>query len=172
MKLSHFFLGIIFLPVSCSNKEQANNNEHKVDESLLQGDYDFKTKVRYLSDEDMALDALNELQVNGDGKMMLYMTFPNIHHSECVGEVELMKISRAEFKEALLKVMSINNIGISAERQLELATLASKPDSTYMVNICGADHINNNDSSSVTAPMSGTWIISAIFGTSDLLINW
>lgn len=170
MKFFHLLASLVIATISCSNTESRPHGDAKVETSELQDDYKYKRLET--SDEDQALDALNEIQVHGDGKMMLYMTFPNIHHSECVGEAESIEISSAEFKSALLKVMSINNTGISPERQLELAILASKPDTSYMVNICGANQASIIESSNVTAPMSGTWIISEIFGASDLLINW
>lgn len=170
MKLFHLIASLVIASISCSNTESKPHSDTKVEASELQDDYKYKSLET--PDEDQALDALNEIQVNGDGKMMLYMTFPNIHHSECVGEIESIEISKAEFKSSLLKVMSVNNTGLSPERQLELASIASKPDSTYRVNICGANHVSNSGSSSITAPMSGTWIIREIFGTSDLLINW
>ncbi len=170
MNLSHLCFVLLMLPVSCSNSKKTSADKEKSKPSELKDDYEFKELE--ISDEDRALNALTEIQTNGDGKMMLYLTFPNIHHSECVGEVHTIEISRKEFKEVLLKVMKYNNTGISEERKEELATLASNPDVYYKVTICGATNKEGDESGSEKNALSGTWIIYNIFQTSDMLINW
>ena len=115
-----------------------------------------------------ALDALNEIQVSGNGGMMLYLTFPNISHSECSGEVANYEISREEFQDVLLSVMNENNRHLNKDEKLALATLASRPWEEYKITTCG---VGDTDSKGLP-PRKGTWIITAIFGRSDLIINW
>lgn len=115
-----------------------------------------------------ALDALTEIQRSGNGGMMLYLTFPNISHKECVGKVAHYKISREEFQDALMAVMEESNRHLSNDEKIELATIASQPWQQYKVTVCGAGDSNSKG----LAPRKGTWIITAIFDTSDLLINW
>lgn len=121
---------------------------------------------------DKAMDAFNEIQVNGDGGMMLYLTFPNITHKECQGDVHTYDISDQEFRSALTQVMIQNNHKFSPSKRTQLATFGSQPWAYYTVTTCGSV----NDSSKVTndnlPPRQGTWIITEIFGVSDLLINW
>jgi hypothetical protein len=121
---------------------------------------------------DKAMNAFTEIQVNGDGRMMLYLTFPNIDHRECYGEVSTFEISREEFHDALLDIMSKNNHRITDLERSKLAAVASLPSALYKVTTCGSTTELSESNSGETPPRKGTWIIPAIFGRSDLLINW
>lgn len=121
---------------------------------------------------DKALDALNEIQVSGDGGMMLYLTFPNIYHRECKGTVNTFEISREEFRNALIDVMSKNNRTLNEEERSKLATTASLPLEWYTIKACGSTTEVSIFKKGEVPPQKGTWIITEIFGVSDLLINW
>lgn len=123
-------------------------------------------------DIDNAMDALNEIQVSGDGKMMLYLTFPNIYHDECIGVVSTIKISREEFHDALIEVMSKNNQRITGTGRDSLASVASKPLGYYTLKTCGSTTKYMKSMKGAVPTRQGTWIIPEIFGVSDLLINW
>lgn len=117
------------------------------------------------------MGALNTIQITGDGKMMLYLTFPNINHQECLGEVSTYQISKKELHDALLDVMAKNNLTLSEKKRLRLAAAASGPGKFYTVKTCGLI-TEASASTQGVSQRKGTWIITAIFGRSDLLINW
>jgi len=124
------------------------------------------------TDIDKALSALTEIQVNGDGYMMLYLTFPNIYHAECTGTVSTFKISKAAFRDALLEVMRKNNSRLTELQQASLSSIVSKPLDSYTLTACGSTCKSMELTEGAIPPRKGTWIFSAIFGVSDLLINW
>ncbi len=129
-------------------------------------------RVENITDIDKAMNALNEIQVNGDGNMMLYLTYPNIPHNECVGVVSTFEISREEFHDALIEVMSKNNRKFMELKRASLASVASKPLGYYTLTTCGSTTKSMELVKGAIPPRQGTWIIPEIFGVSDLLINW
>jgi hypothetical protein len=142
-------------------------------ESFLQGNsQSFRFNLKNDTTADEALDALNEIQVSGDGGMMLYMTFPNIYHKECKGAVSTFEISRKEFHDALIDVMIKNNRTLTELERSQLAATASLPSELYIVKACGATTESLELNKGEIPPRKGTWIITEIFGVSDLLINW
>jgi hypothetical protein len=157
-------LVFLLLLLSCTSSKDHDSKQNTIDLNHI--------KRPVFTDNDstvnQALDALNEIQISGNGGMMLYLTFPNISHKECVGEVAHYEITREEFQDALMAVMKENNRHLSNDEKIELATIASQPWEQYKVTACGAGDSNSKG----LAPRKGTWIITAIFGTSDLLINW
>lgn len=151
---------LLLLPIlfnlSCSNAQSVSNTESNVEYHDLR------------SDKEKALDALTHIQVTGDGKMMLYLTFPNISHQECQGTVHEYEISQAEFQNALLEVMKSNNLKFSDAERTSTAARAAHPEKRYRIKACGLDEKTANGN----PPRKGTWIIPAIFGESDVVINW
>lgn len=78
---------------SCSNGFNQSDNE--TTEGFHQDyprNFDYKLENDTIIDE--AMEALNTIQISGDGKMMLYLTFPNIHHQECQSELSIYQISK------------------------------------------------------------------------------
>ncbi len=163
---NHNFLGLIclLLVLSCTSSKDNDIRQNSVDHNLR------KRPLLLESDStiDQALDALTEIQRSGNGGMMLYLTFPNISHEECVGEVAHYDLSQEEFKDALLAVMNKNNRHLNNDEKMELAALASLPLKQYKIIVCGA----GDNSKKGLAPREGRWIVTAIFGASDLIINW
>jgi hypothetical protein len=121
---------------------------------------------------DKALDALNEIQVNGDGGMMLYLTFPNISHKECKGDESTFEITEKQFHDALISVMLNNNHKFTVAKRSQIAKLASQPWANYTVTVCGGSTDTTQLINDTLPIHQGTWIIREIFGESDLLINW
>ncbi len=167
---SILLLGLLLF--SCSNAQNSSDNE--VDNKFGQNDSlvaAFELKDNR-TDIDKAMDALNDIQVSGDGGLMLYLTFPNIYHRECTGAISTFEISREELHDALLEVMNKNNRTLTNLERSSLASLASKPWSLYTVKTCGSTTESSELNQGKTPPRKGTWIITEIFGVSDLLINW
>lgn len=156
---------------SCSMAPNPPNSEFS--EGFLQGNsqsLNFNLEGDTIIDE--AMDALNEIQVSGDGGMMLYLTFPNIHHKECKGAVSYFEISRKEFHDVLIDVMIKNNRTLTDLERSKLAATASLPSELFMIKTCGATTEPLELNKGEIPPKKGTWIITEIFGVSDLIINW
>ena len=170
--LSVTFIVFGLLSFSCSEVQPISNNEQgQIAQQQDSNGYSFDF-VDPDGDIDDALHALTEIQVNGDGGMMLYLTFPNISHRECSGAVSTFEITRKEFHDALMDVMNKNNTIFSDKKRAELAKTALKPADHYTVKTCGATTESIELTDGEIPPRKGTWVISEIFGVSDLLINW
>ena len=160
---------IFFL--SCSN--DSNYPDGEITESFEQ-DYSRNFGFSFDNDTiiDEAMEALNTIQITGDGKMMLYLTFPNIDHQECQGEVSSYEISKEELHDALIDVMAKNNLTLTKKKRFRLAAAASSPRELYTVQTCVSTTEPLASTEGKIPLRKGTWIITAIFGRSDLLINW
>ena len=157
--------------LSCSN--DSKHPEDEIAESFQQ-DYSRNFGFNFENDTiiDEAMGALNTIQITGDGKMMLYLTFPNIDHQECQGEVSSYEISKEELHDALLDVMARNNLTLSKQKRFRLASIASSPLELYTVKTCGLTTEPLAANEGQIPLRKQTWIITAIFGRNDLLINW
>jgi hypothetical protein len=172
MRIYSYLAGILSLLLfSCSHAQNtAKNEDSRTDEiDTSAGIIEFKDNR---SATEKAMDAFNEIQVNGDGGIMLYLTFPNITHKECQGDIHSYDISAQEFRSALTQVMIQNNHKFSPSKRTQLATLGSQPWAYYTVITCGSMTDSSKVANDSLPPRQGTWIITEIFGMSDLLINW
>ncbi|BDS11504.1 hypothetical protein [Aureispira anguillae] len=166
--MSLSFYSILIFSIFCfSYSIDSNSCGGELSESFVQDDSQ-SFGINFENDTiiDEAMDALNTIQITGDGGMKLYLTFPNIHHNECQGVVRISEISQEEFRDALLEVMAENNLTLTEHERSKIAATASKPRGIYTVKTCGST------TEGETPRRKGTWIIMAIFGRSDLLINW
>ena len=114
---SYLVLIFAIFCLSCSN--DSNYPDGEITESFEQ-DYSRNFGFSFDNDTiiDEAMEALNTIQITGDGKMMLYLTFPNIDHQECQGEVSSYEISKEELHDALIDVMAKNNLTLTKKRDL------------------------------------------------------
>lgn len=156
---------------SCSNSTKANDNEFTEDREVKLS-YHKKNQIEEDTVITNALDALTEIQVSGNGGMMLYLTFPFIAHKECTGGVGFYEISQAEFQDVLMDVMKQNNRHLSDSEKRKLAAAASCPMKKYKLKYCAGSGQKVDVNASKFPPRKGTWVFTAIFGASDLLINW
>lgn len=162
---SYLILLLVLLGSSCSDDQKPSSY-------LVQEETHPTDSQKSTIDVDMAMEALNTIQLTGDGGMTLYLTFPDIHHNECQGEVSTYEISQEEFRDALLEVMAKNNQTLTDLVRSRLASTASQPLNLYRVKTCGSTTEPLATTEGQIPLHKGTWIITAIFGRSDLLINW
>jgi hypothetical protein len=171
--MSFYFTAIFLLGLlvcSCSNAQDSSDN---------QTDVKFETKdsvahafklVDNRTDEEKALDALDDIQVSGGGK--LYSTFPNISHQECKGTINNYEISNEEFEDALLELLEKNYHNMSINERTYLASVSSKAQEEYKVSVCGSTILDADATKNMGPPRNGTWIFPAILDQRDLIIIW
>ena len=160
---SLFTLGSLFC--SCSDA-QYNSESHNVEQFNL--DDTTKIKFEFRSTEDTALDALVKIQLSG---WNLYSTFPYLSH-DCQGPVSTFKISKEEFEDALLDLLSQYYGNLSANERTYLASAAVKAQDAYIVTTCGSTTESLDMEGSIAPPRKGMWIFQAILDQRDLVFKW
>ena len=167
MSLYSISISLLILSVySCSNAQKSSYNQAETNDSVINNLAFSDNK----SEQEKALDALNDIQMSGGGK--LYSTFANIAHSECRGAIENYAISNAEFENALLELLDENYRDLSKEQREYLASTSAKAQKEYQLTTCGSTDPLTDTTMSSEPPRNGTWIFPAILDQRDLTIIW
>lgn len=122
------------------------------------------------TDQKKAMDALNEIQLSGGGK--LYSTFANIAHRECTGAIKEYVISSTAFETALLELLNKNYQHLPVEQRKYLASIAAQAQAEYPLTVCGATSFLKDTTTNSKPPYRGTWIFPAILEQRDVVVVW
>ncbi len=150
---------------SCSDAQKGINNQ--IQEEYASGNEPLFPK-EFSESEEQALDALDKIQISG---WKLYSTFPNQNHY-CENHINTFKITKIEFKAALLQLLNQHYTEMTKEERTELATLASEAQKEYTVQTCSTTSETSVLETSEIPPRKGMWIFQALLSQRDLIIKW
>lgn len=171
MSLFSFSMFLLVLLVSaCSNAQDSSdsqtNNQFNIEDSVVKN---FElTDDR--TEQEKALDALNEIQMSGSGK--LYSTFANITHSECEGAIKNYVISSVELETVLLELLDEYCPNLSSDQRSYLASTSAKAQGEYELTTCGSIVLLTDTTINPKLPHNGTWIFPAVLDQRDVIIVW
>lgn len=154
------------------NTDSQKENSMDIYWGIWQTLNEYKTSIKEdnKTEQDKAMDALNEIQVSGGGK--LYSTFANIAHSECKGAIEKYVISSLEFEAALLELLNKNYPHLPIDQRQHLASTSAKAQKEYSLTICGTTTSSKDTMITSQAPRQGTWIFPAVLEQRDVVVVW
>lgn len=143
-----WLLFIFCLIEACTYSENGNNEN-----------------IELTKEQQLAFNALNQLQISMDTKNKLYSTFANIAQP-CYPADTSFEISQAELQLAMQQFLAIHATKLKTEYINELAQLSVKAQKKYTVLHCIA-HKGKQKSAN-----NGTWILPNILGRRDLIMVW
>lgn len=164
----YFAIIVLMLSVSCAH---ISDNERRHQERGAQAENNNETKAQegLTPDQQMALDALNQLQLGTDEKNRLYSTFPGIDHS-CFPPDTSLTLTQEEFLVVMKHfVLTFCQQMDSLERE-ELAENAALAQEQYLVSLCLDD--TKKEFGEKGLPMKGIWILPQVLNKRDVVIGW
>ncbi|MDA9151336.1 hypothetical protein N9N85_01125 [Schleiferiaceae bacterium] len=127
--------------------------------------------IHTLTDEqEIALDAMDRLQVDMLEPARLYSTFPGIQHSATPPDTQL-NISASVFKKAVqLFVKKYKTQTLTPDEQDSIISVLSKADENYFVSVYSFQQgYLKLENDSLPA---GTWIFSRLLQQRDFVLHW
>ncbi|TNE27387.1 MAG: hypothetical protein EP346_12280 [Bacteroidetes bacterium] len=120
-------------------------------------------------EQEMALDALNTLQVSTDERNRLYSTF-QWAALPCHTPDTIIMISQVELLHAMNTFVNMNCSRLPLEQRQELASQSVRAEENYHIAICLEDPNNTTFTNGV--PLSGTWVLRNVLHRRDVVMVW
>lgn len=120
-------------------------------------------------EQEVALEALNTLQVSTDERNRLYSTF-QWAALPCHTPDTIIMISQSEFLHAMNTFVDVNCSALPLEQRQELASQSVRAQENYQVAICLEDPNNTTFTNGV--PLSGTWVLRNVLYRRDVVMVW
>ena len=116
-----------------------------------------------------AFEALNALQISMDEEELLYSSFAGAAQA-CVPPDSIFTISQQQFHAALLEFTSLHCHVLQPSERDSLALQSSMAAEQYTVLLC--THHEGVPADTSNLPMTGTWVLPAVLGRRDVVMNW
>lgn len=152
-----FILALIFS--ACSDIQN---------KSIKQGQDEFGLHNELSDTQEIALDALDIIQLSGE---QLYSTYPNTDH-DCHANNSTYKISQSQFEDALLHLLNEYYLDTPENKRFDLALKASKAQDEYTFQTCRTTSGVLILDESTKPSKTGTWIFQSLLNQRDLIIKW
>ena len=156
MRSSLIFILFCLSLYSCNDSAQSNS----VDQSNLVD--------THTAQEEEALEALTQLQINADIENSIYLTFGNPNHNQLPSDSSFM-ISQETFKFVLLDYTEKHHKNISEERRMDWIEASVKAKTYYRVYYCRNQSENTELKNGL--PLSGAWILPSVLNK-DIVMIW
>ena len=168
MKVLIILFIAICIITSCGPVTNYNKQQEGFDlpyNSTAFGDSTIELNVEQQS----AFDALDELQVSGDGSNRLYSTFTNNYHPFYPPDTSVT-ITRSELLNALSSFLKRHYKTFSLEERNKLAETAVLAQSQYKMFLCNANspHLDYEEG----IPQKGVWVLPNVLGHRDVILEW
>jgi len=118
--------------------------------------------------EEEALEALTQLQINADIENSIYLTFGNTNHNQLPSDSSFT-ISQETFKFVLLDYKEKHHSNISAEKRIDWVEASVKAKTSYNVYYCRNQSKNSELKNGL--PLSGAWILPSVLNK-DIVLIW
>ncbi len=118
--------------------------------------------------EEEALEALTQLQINADIENSIYLTFGNTNHNQLPSDSSFT-ISQETFKFVLLDYTEKHHSNISAEKRIDWVEASVKAKTSYKVYYCRNQSKNSELKNGL--PLSGAWILPSVLNK-DIVLIW
>ena len=119
--------------------------------------------------QQLAFDALDELQMSGDGSNRLYSTFTN-HYQPFYPPDTSVVISRSEFQTAMSSFLKKHYGNLSLEERERFAETTALAQEEYKVFHCSVNSSSLNYK--IELPRSGVWVMPNVLGHRDVVLEW
>lgn len=172
MKPSLVLLSIFLLTLAFYHACTQSERQTKYTDRLAANTPSFPRYIfhKLTVENEVALDAMDRLQVDMNEPARLYSTFPGIQHSPTPPDTQL-EISASVFKKVVqLFVKSHKVQTLTSHEQDSIITAMSKAEENYFVSVYSAEDTYlkfENDSLPI-----GTWVFSRLLQQRDFVLQW
>lgn len=165
----HLILVLIILLTDSCRPDHSGTSSKITPENTSKENKETKYPKVFSAAQEIALDALNELQMSTDEQNRIYSTFAGIDHP-CYHSDTLLRMTQGEFLLAMKQFVESNCKRLPAEHRNRLAKDAVKAQDEYTVMHC-REKVTDG-SYEMESYLTGTWVIPNLLGRRDVVIVW